>query len=158
MAKRKYKFEISDPETNSKLTLTLEGKLPPQLVASMIEDLSRKLSSAEREAVVSANSSASGSYISLDSLSMKEKVEIVLLKCFKHGWFTSNDVHEQYTNLFREELPLSTISTYLARIFEDSEEPILERSGTRKQYRYRLIAENVKDKLAALSQIDYIFT
>lgn len=155
MSKKKTKIEISDPETDRKVTVTLEGKMSPHFVASMIEDIYRKLDS---ETKVSSERSVSVPYIDLDSLSMKEKVEIVILKYFKHGWFTSNDVQEQYTNLFKEELPLSTISTYLARIYEDGKQSILERTGTRKQYRYRLRTEKVKDRIEALSQLDYLFT
>ncbi len=155
LSKKKTKIEISDPETDRKVTVTLEGKMSPHFVASMIEDIYRKLNS---ETKVSSERSVSVPYIDLDSLSMKEKVEIVLLKYFKHGWFTSNDVQEQYTNLFKEELPLSTISTYLARIYEDGKQSILERTGTRKQYRYRLRTEKVKDRIEALSQLDYLFT
>lgn len=156
LTKRKYKFEITNPETDHKVTLTLEGNLPPHFVASLVEELSRKLSILEDETVSPLDDSVSAPY-DLDSLSMKEKVEIVLLKCFRHGWFTSNDVQEQYFNLFKEDVPLSTISTYLSRIYEDSRESILERTGTRKQYRYRLRTERVRDKLEALSQLDYLF-
>ena len=155
LSKKKTKIEITDPQTERKVTVTLEGKISPHFVASMIEDIYKKLDS---ETEVSGESSVSVPYIDLESLSMKEKVEIVLLKFFKHGWFTSNDVQEQYTNLFKEELPLSTISTYLARICEDGGQSILERTGTRKQYRYRLRTEKVKDRLENLSQLDYLFT
>ncbi|WXG40670.1 MAG: hypothetical protein WED07_07760 [Candidatus Freyarchaeum deiterrae] len=163
MPKRKYKFEISDSETDRKVTLTLEGDIPPHLAASLVEALSKKFSSFEVESEVSSNSSSgdssvSATYTDLDSLSLKEKVEIVLLKCFKHGWFTSNDVQEQYVNLFKEGLPLSTMSTYLARIYDESKESMLERTGTRKQYRYRLRTEKVKDRIEAVSQLDYLFT
>jgi len=163
LPKRKYKFEISDSETDRKVTLTLEGDIPSHLAASLIEELSKKFSSLEAEPEISGGSSsgdshASSPYINLDNLSMREKVEIVLLKCFKHGWFTSNDVQEQYINLFKESPPLSTMSTYLARIYDESKESMLERTGTRKQYRYRLRTEKVKDRLEAISQLDYLFT
>jgi hypothetical protein len=158
LPKRKYKFEISDSETNRKLTLTLEGNIPSHLAASLIEELSKKFSSPEEEPETSHDKIADSPYVDQENLSMKEKLEIVLLKCFKHGWFTSNDVQEQYINLFKQEAPLSTISTYLARIYDESKESILERTGNRKQYRYRLKIEKVKDKLEVLSQLDYLFT
>nr|MDO8080672.1 hypothetical protein [Candidatus Freyarchaeota archaeon] len=157
MPKRKYKFEISDSETDRKLTLTLEGDIPSHLAASMIEELSKKFSSPEVGPEISGDRPATPPYIDLETLSMKEKLEIVLLKCFKHGWFTSNDVQEQYINLFKEEVPLSTMSTYLARIYDESKDSMLERTGTRKQYRYRLRTEKVKDRLEAISQLDYLF-
>lgn len=158
LPKRKYKFEISDSETDRKLTLTLEGDIPSNLAASLIEVLSKKFSSLEGELETSGEKIVASPYVDLENLTMKEKVEIVLLKCFKHGWFTSNDVQEQYINLFKEEVPLSTLSTYLARIYDESKDSMLERTGNRKQYRYRLRIEKVKDKLETLSQLDYLFT
>ncbi|MGQ9722562.1 MAG: hypothetical protein ACUVXA_14715 [Candidatus Jordarchaeum sp.] len=155
MSRKKTKIEISDPETDRKITVTLEGKISPHFVASVVEDIYRKLESGFE---VSADSPVSVPYVDLDSLSMREKVELVLLKFFRHGWFTSNDVQEQYTILFKAELPLSTISTYLSRIYEEGSQSILERTGTRKQYRYRLLAEKVKDRIESISKLDYLFT
>lgn len=159
LPKRKYKFEISDSETNRKLTLTLEGDIPSNLAASLIEELSKKFSSPIVESEPSEfEDRLNPPYVDLETLSMREKVELVLLRCFKHGWFTSNDVQEQYINLFKEEVPLSSISTYLSRIYDESKDSMLERSGNRKQYRYRLRMEKVRDKVEAISQLDYLFT
>jgi len=158
LPKRKYKFEISDSETNRKLTLTLEGDIPSHLAASLIEELSKKFSSPMVESEPSEDKIVNPPYVDLDNLSMREKVELVLLRCFKHGWFTSNDVQEQYINLFKEEVPLSSISTYLSRIYDESKDSMLERSGNRKQYRYRLRTEKVRDRIEAISQLDYLFT
>lgn len=158
LPKRKYKFEISDSETDRKLTLTLEGDIPSHLAASLIEELSKKFSSLEGELETSSDKTATSPYVDLETLSMKEKVELVLLKCFKHGWFTSNDVQEQYITLFKEEVPLSTMSTYLARLYDEHGDSMLERTGNRKQYRYRLRIEKLKDRLEVISQLDYLFT
>lgn len=160
MPKRKYKFEISDSETNRKLTLTLEGDIPSHLAASLIEALSKKFSSpiVESEPSESEDRLVNPPYVDLENLSMREKVELVLLRCFKHGWFTSNDVQEQYINLFKEEVPLSSISTYLSRIYDEGKDSMLERSGNRKQYRYRLRVEKVRERIEAVSQLDYLFT
>ncbi|MEM3526164.1 MAG: hypothetical protein QXV37_02010 [Candidatus Jordarchaeaceae archaeon] len=157
MPKRKYKFEISDSERDRKLTLTLEGDIPPHLAASLVEELSKRFSSSGERSEAS-DELITSPYTDSETLSMKERVELVLLKCFRHGWFTSNDVQEQYFNLFKEDVPLSTISTYLARLYDEPGGSILERTGNRKQYRYRLRIERVRDKLEALSQFDYLFT
>jgi len=51
-------------------------------------------------------------------------------------WFTSRDVKRAYEQKF-DAIPLSTVSTYLARMFQGG---VLERVGNRNERRYRLSA------------------
>ncbi len=143
---KRYKIEIVDPERNVKATLTIEGDVSPQLAASLIEELSEKLS--KGEAVEPSSEEVEG-FPDPESLSMMDKVELVLLKYFQYGWFTSGDVHQQFTKVFGE-TSLSVISTYLARLYQGG--GILERKGTKKQYYYRL-KENARAKASRLGEL-----
>lgn|GEM_PF-1791093 len=142
---KRYKIEIVDTERNRKAVLTLEGDVSPQLAASLVEELSEKLS----EGKVLEGGSELELYPDPDNLSMKDKVELILLKYFQYGWFTSNDVYEQFTRVFGD-TSLSVISTYLARLY--SGEGCLERRGTKKQYYYR-VKDSSRFKTSRFSEL-----
>jgi len=78
--------------------------------------------------------------IQFDSMSSYEKMRIVIYASFKHGKFSSLDVTEIYETTFVEDLPKSTASTYLARMWNNGKGP-LERYGKRTGYTYRLKTE-----------------
>lgn len=77
-----------------------------------------------------------------ESMSNYEKLQMIIYASFKHGKFSSMDVTEIYKDTFEEEdLPKSTASTYLARMW-NSGKGHLERIGNRSGYTYRLKTEN----------------
>jgi hypothetical protein len=78
--------------------------------------------------------------VEFDSMSSYEKMRIVIYASFKHGKFSSLDVTEIYENTFEEDLPKSTASTYLARMWKNGKGH-LERHGNRTGYAYRLKTE-----------------
>ena len=75
-----------------------------------------------------------------ESLSNYERMQIIIYASFKHGKFSSLDVAEIYEDTFNEELPKSTASTYLARVWNNGKGH-LERYGNRSGYTYRLRTE-----------------
>ncbi|MFX0054676.1 MAG: hypothetical protein ACFFAD_07100 [Candidatus Hermodarchaeota archaeon] len=78
--------------------------------------------------------------VSYESMSSFEKMHIVIYASFKHGKFSSLDVAEIFEATFNEDLPKSTASTYLARMWNDGKGH-LERYGNRSGYTYRLKTE-----------------
>lgn len=78
--------------------------------------------------------------IRFESISNYEKMQIIIYASFKHGKFSSLDVAEIYEDSFNEDLPKSTASTYLARMW-DNGKGHLERYGNRSGYTYRLRTE-----------------
>lgn len=78
--------------------------------------------------------------VSFDSMSSYEKMHIIIYASFKHGKFSSLDVTEIYQATFNEDLPKSTASTYLARMWNGGKGH-LERHGNRSGYTYRLKTE-----------------
>jgi len=85
--------------------------------------------------------SSSGPYlhseknVSETSMTLKERLRLFLKFEFENGWFTSSDVKLGYELNYTTNIPLSTVSTYLARLCR---EEFLIRRGTRKQMEYRL--------------------
>jgi len=78
--------------------------------------------------------------ISFESMSSFEKMHIVIYASFKHGKFSSLDVAEIFEATFNDDLPKSTASTYLARMWNEGKGH-LERYGNRSGYTYRLKTE-----------------
>ncbi|HDD67588.1 MAG TPA: hypothetical protein ENG31_03095 [Candidatus Thorarchaeota archaeon] len=76
----------------------------------------------------------------VESMSTFEKMQTIIYASFKHGKFSSLDVVEIFKNTFGEELPKSTASTYLARMWNRGKGH-LERFGNRSGYMYRLRTE-----------------
>ncbi|MFW9925193.1 MAG: hypothetical protein ACFFDM_00345 [Candidatus Thorarchaeota archaeon] len=75
-----------------------------------------------------------------ESMSNYEKMQMIIYASFKHGKFSSLDVTEIYRDTFEEDLPKSTASTYLARMWNNAKGH-LERLGNRSGYTYRLKTE-----------------
>lgn len=75
-----------------------------------------------------------------DTMSNYEKMQLIIYASFKHGKFSSLDVAEIYEDSFNEDLPKSTASTYLARMWNNGKGH-LERYGNRSGYTYRLKTE-----------------
>ncbi|TFG05465.1 MAG: hypothetical protein EU536_01815 [Promethearchaeota archaeon] len=65
---------------------------------------------------------------------IRDKLELIV-KEIKHGWFTSEHIRELYLHDFQEEIKPSTVSTYLARMFNEG---ILERRGSRARREYHV--------------------
>ncbi len=75
-----------------------------------------------------------------ESMSNYDKMQVIIYASFKHGKFSSLDVTEIYHDSFNEDLPKSTASTYLARMWNNGKGH-LERYGNRSGYTYRLRTE-----------------
>jgi hypothetical protein len=74
----------------------------------------------------------------LGDLSQKDKVFILLKHNHRNKWVRSQDLQEEYEMIFGENIKLSSLSTLLARFYDQGE---LERKGSRAQREYRLPAK-----------------
>lgn len=73
----------------------------------------------------------------VSDFSVRERIE-GLMRFESHGeWMTSNDVKRMYEEKYSEEIKLSTVSTYLARLHRRG---LLDRRGSRRQREYRYAA------------------
>ncbi|HEY9247142.1 MAG TPA: hypothetical protein VIO11_09875 [Candidatus Methanoperedens sp.] len=70
-------------------------------------------------------------------LTLKERLEMFLRFEFPRLWFSSFDVQRRYEEIYGK-ISLSTVSTYLARMYRDN---LLERRGNRNQREYHIKEE-----------------
>jgi hypothetical protein len=73
--------------------------------------------------------------INTNDLSQKEKVFLLLKKNHPDHWVRSQDLRAEYNEIFGEDIKLSSLSTYLARYYDEG---TLERRGSRAQREYKL--------------------
>jgi hypothetical protein len=92
--------------------------------------------------------------VAFESMSNYEKLQLIIYASFRHGKFSSLDVAEIYEATFNEEMPKSTASTYLARMWNEGEGH-LERYGNRSGYNYRLRTE-LEDVQAKINRAEEV--
>ena len=81
--------------------------------------------------------------LAADKYTIKERLRLFLKFEFRGLWFTSPQVKEKYERQYGEEIKLSTVSTYLTRLYNEG---FLERRGNRVEREYHVIDVNVEDK------------
>ncbi|MHC1625717.1 MAG: hypothetical protein ACXQS2_06950 [Methermicoccaceae archaeon] len=72
-----------------------------------------------------------------DEPTLKERLEMFLKYGFEGEWFTSREVRDAYEKSYSSRISLSTVSTYLSRMHEEG---VLERGGSRKERKYRVMS------------------
>ncbi len=99
--------------------------------------VSKFITSAAKNKVEPEETSFPDSIDEPSSLTLKERLEMFLRFEYPRVWFSSLDVKKQYENVYGS-INLSTVSTYLARMYRDN---ILLRRGNRNQREYRIREE-----------------
>lgn len=92
------------------------------------------IKSAAKNKLESHETSFSASIDNSRPLTLKERLEMFLRFEYPRVWFSSLDVKRQYESVYGK-INLSTVSTYLARMYRDN---ILLRRGNRNQREYRI--------------------
>ncbi len=144
MARGRVKIEYFNHDVGSKITLIIDGGLPQNVITPLESFLLSTLKQPESENI---EEEFQPTTLELDALTKKQKIELIIIKYFRNGAFTSKDVQELYKSAFEEEINLSTVSTNLSRLVEEG---ILLRSGPRLDRRYRLYVNVAKKKLVQL--------
>ena len=134
-----FKIVVSDETMGEESSFQVKGGSIEEMFAKfkVFLETSTGYSFAE---IVEETSEAGYDETHFDSMSNYEKMQIIIYASFKHGKFSSLDVTEIYVDTFNDDLPKSTASTYLARMW-DNGKGHLERYGNRSGYTYRLRTE-----------------
>ena len=119
--KRKVKFEMETVD-GDKISIVFEGSLNREKLFQLADFLE----------LVGGPSDGQLEFRG----SKLTKVVDLIEKHFPFSSFTSRDVADVYQYEYREPIPLSTVSTYLARL---SDRGYLERSGAGNLARYRVL-------------------
>lgn len=123
--------------------ITIEGE---RAVADILP-LIKEVLSPEGDELTSNNSGTSqelhelSGAKGLDDLSKIDKIKILIKNAMHLRWFSSHDLQELYHHYFGS-VPISTVSTYLARLVESGD---LEKQGPRQERRYKLIENALLD-------------
>ncbi len=70
-------------------------------------------------------------------LSQKEKILLLIRELHSNEWVTSDMIKKEYEQIFGENIKLSHVSTYLARLYKEG---YLERRGDKYKMEYKLRA------------------
>ncbi len=125
MAFNDFRFTVSFPD-GSKMIIIFQGKNIPWKRIQMVKDLIDIISSAETNQTQNES----------QEQTLMERFRQVIEENFSDGsWFTSKDVLDAYRRVYNENLKLSTVSTYLLRLYNSG---FLERRGERKNRMYRV--------------------
>ncbi len=81
--------------------------------------------------------------LAADKYTIKERLRLFLKFEFRNLWFTSIQVKDKYEGQYGEEIKISTVSTYLTRLYNEG---FLERRGNRVEREYHVIDVDVEDK------------
>lgn len=119
--RRKVKFEMETGD-GDKISIVFEGSLNREKLFQLADFLELIGGPSDSQAELRG--------------SKLTKVVDVIEKHFPFSSFTSRDVADFYQYEYREPIPLSTVSTYLARL---AERGYLERSGAGNLARYRVL-------------------
>lgn len=136
--KMKLKEFILENEKGGKVTVSFDGSFTPESIMEVLEKFQDTTSNPENQSKTT-NSTPNNLNSDLDSKSIREKLELIVNQ-IKYGWFTSDHVKELYQNQFHEEIKPSTVSTYLARLFNENS---LDRRGSRAKREYHLVENQV---------------
>ena len=137
--KLKLKKCVLEDELGRKMSISFEESYLPEEIGRVLGKLQDVEPTVEEKPQIESESGLITN-CDFDSLSIREKLELIV-KQIKHGWFTSDHIRELYLYHFHEEIKPSTVSTYLARLFEENE---LERRGSRARREYRVAEKQVK--------------
>ncbi|MBC7114737.1 MAG: hypothetical protein PWR13_1283 [Archaeoglobi archaeon] len=126
----KVRIEIFDDE-GTKISIEFEGEHWREKLLQFIDAL--PLSGGGRDVHHPAQKF---NFSDFEPLSVRERLEYYLRYEFPPIWFTSRDLKEAYERKYGEEIKLSTVSTYLARMCREG---LVERRGNRASREYRYI-------------------
>lgn len=141
MGMKPMEIKVSVDEKSGKITqLTFTGDgVNMEAVQRALSAISRNFqASAPQEPDIGLDTAGlSGKY------TIKERLRLFLKFEFQGMWFTSLQVKDKYERQYGEEIKLSTVSTYLTRLYSEG---FLERRGNRIEREYHVIDVSAEDK------------
>ena len=136
MPAKKLRVEVFDDE-GDKYTVVVEGEVTRKK-AQCVLDIVELLGTVEKNTkLMNPNESTKFS-----------KIKFLVSDRFSFTWFSSREIAETYFKTFGDVIPLSTVSTYLARL---TRRGFLITDGPRNNRKYRVITKLTKSPLKSLN-------
>jgi len=121
---KKFKIEFFD-DHGIKHSLSLEGNVPKEKISQILDYVD-----------LMGGTQPISNNIDLSKKDSKfEKIKKVIISQYSDKIFTSKNIHSSFGELLGEEIPLSTISTYLSRLVDKG---FLNRGGSSGEWHYAL--------------------
>jgi len=131
----KWKLEAEDAARRIKISIVVESP-DSSIILSLVEDISKHISGKEEEQPVQEEMPNS-----LENMTQFDKLKLLLYMKLQTGWASATEIMKMYKEEFDEEISLNAVSTYLNRFVKMG---ILERSGPRKKYLYKLTKKGIE--------------
>ena len=141
MARKKVKIEMESME-GSRITVAVEGPISGRKIQQLIELLDIVSGNGNSEHITSEP----GERSHISSMTLMEQLMALLRRQFAGAPFSSKDVMSAFQETYHSKDGLSTISTYLGRLYRNG---YLEREGNRVSLRYRLSGKAKISRLQA---------
>ncbi len=141
MARKKVKIEVESME-GSRITVAVDGPISSRKIQQLIELLDIVNGNGNQDHVTSGSSG--GGHIA--TLTLMEQLMALLRRQFAGGPFSSKDVMSAFEETYHNRVGLSTVSTYLGRLYRDG---YLDRAGNRVSLRYTLSGKAKISRLQA---------
>jgi hypothetical protein len=144
-AMRKTEPKITLSIEGRKVTLTMEGGVPPAIAQAIPDFVASALK--QSNVLQTTPDKPEPTLLEADSWTVREKLRYAVLRYCRHGWFTSRDAKEIYDRTYHPAIPLATVCTYLARMSADAS---LTRRGSAARREYRVNVEELADEIASV--------
>lgn len=137
---RPMKIKVEIEEGESKTSMVFEGDRCRERVVQFLEALPNSSEQQpQAETQTHRTEIGSGGLSDLpemnEDLTLKERLKLFLKFEYSDEWFSSRAAKHAYDESYGEDLALSTVSTYLSRMYRDD---FLERRGSRAEREYRV--------------------
>jgi len=123
-----------DDGQGGKFTVTFEGRVTRDKVLQLLDLVE----------LMGASGAAEPEPRGTGELTIFEKVRLAVERKLPVGWFGSEEAQGACEECFGQAVGLSTISTYLSRLFTQG---VLERGGSVARRRYRLVRVQLPQKV-----------
>jgi hypothetical protein len=133
MPAKKMRVEVFDEEGN-RYNITLEGKVTKEKALCLLDIVELLGSVHDAESLPQRKSNAS----------KFDKIRSIIENSFPLKWFSSKDIFLAYEHEFKEPIPFSTVSTYLARMVDRG---FLMRKGAVHNLEYRMATDLAQKRL-----------
>ena len=154
---KKIAFTLTDSE-GRKIELQMDEEISPDDTAAKIRAYAAALGfnlpnqselaksvSGSKQTTSQSNQLNENQDIEFDRLPKIDRLKLLIrsISEYENQWFSAKYILQLYKNYIDQEIPHSTISTYLARLHKDN---ILKRKGSRRELEYCLVPEH-KNKI-----------
>lgn len=128
MPARKVRVDLFDTEGN-RYSISFEGQVTREKALRLL-DLVELLGG-----MPSGSNPGTGSPFNANELSKFDRVRVVVQRNFPVVWFSSREVQSVYEQELKEPISISTVATYLSRMFTKG---IVLKSGSSNNLRYKV--------------------